>query len=172
MGGTATSLSVFGISYSSVISAVAGTPGSHSRIVICLVLSRPLLLYCVRVWPLLHISDLQSYLSKWTLTSRQPQLKGWRHFNMKRMYNNEEGDSWAHILCPPYKAQLTKHIAFSFLHQPEAILVHLVAFQLTCFLWLASHYCLFVRKVLWIIQVVMGSCSIKKKSTSKPNEFI
>jgi len=27
-----------------------------------------------------------------------------------------------------------KHIAFSFLHQPEAILVHLVAFQLTCLL--------------------------------------
>lgn len=39
-----------------------------------------------------------------------------------------------HILGPPYKAQLIKHIAFSFLHQPEAILVHLVAFQLTCFL--------------------------------------
>lgn len=57
---------------------------------------------------------------------------------MKSMCNNEkDGDSSAHILCPPYKAQLMKHIAFSFPHQPEAILVHLVAFQLT-YLLMAS----------------------------------
>lgn len=56
----------------SAVLAVAGTPGSHIRVVIYLVLLMPGL-FCTnyrRISPIAHISDWQSYLSRWTLAAQ------------------------------------------------------------------------------------------------------
>lgn len=79
MGGTGTSLSMSGISYSSVIPAIAGLPGSQMRIVMCLVLSRLLLHYCGRVASSSHLrfADLFKQMDSYQQIAS---AEGWRHF--------------------------------------------------------------------------------------------